>query len=146
MDSLALGPGQLRRVGKPARGRPQGVTAGLVLTAGDPVELLRRPADGPDPAPKRLAQDDPARQPHEYLPDGTAKTLTLFRPADGHVRVRGVTTCPNAVLHPWLKQERWQDGLTIEPTLLAELSPLQMLLVLDNLAGHKTPESVCWLL
>ena len=42
--------------------------------------------------------------------------------------------------------ERWQDGLTIRPTLLSELPPLRMLLVLDKLAGHKTPELVCWLL
>lgn len=111
----------------------------------------------------------PARQPHEYLRDGTAKALTLFRPADGHARVRGVTACPNAVLHPRLKRElaevlaampeppaepaagwrpaweRWQEGLTIRPTLLAELPPLRVLLVLDNLAGHKSPELVCWL-
>jgi hypothetical protein len=108
----------------------------------------------------------PARQPHEYLREGTAKALTLFRPADGHVRVQGVTACPNAVLHPWLKREltdilaampappaagtraeweRWQEGLSIKPTLLDELPPLRMLLVLDNLAGHKTPEFVCWL-
>ena len=40
--------------------------------------------------------------------------------------------------------ERWQEGLSIKPTLLAELPPLRMLLVLDNLAGHKTPEFVCW--
>ena len=112
---------------------------------------------------------DPARQPHEYLRDGTAKALTLFHPADGHARVEGVTACPNAVLHPWLKRElaailaampdppaepatgwhaaweRWQEGLTVKPTLLSELPPLRMLLVLDNLAGHKTPEFVCWL-
>jgi hypothetical protein len=117
---------------------------------------------------------DPVRQPHEYLREGTAKVLTLFHPADGRVRVQGVTTCPNAVLHPWLKREltailaegpgppgpaastageaavraaweRWQEGLTIKPTLLSELPPLRMLLVLDNLAGHKTPEFVGWL-
>ncbi len=110
----------------------------------------------------------PARQPHEYLRDGTAKILTLFHPADGQVRVEGVTSCPNTVLHGWLKEEltavlaampavnaagrasradweRWQEGLTIRPTLLGELPPLRMLLVLDNLAGHKTPEFVCWL-
>jgi hypothetical protein len=111
----------------------------------------------------------PARQPHEYLRDGTAKAMTLFRPADGRVRVKGVTACPNAVLHPWLKREltdiltampappaepaagwraaweRWQEGLTTKPTLPDELPPLRMLLVLDNLAGHKTPEFVCWL-
>ena len=83
---------------------------------------------------------EPARLPHEYLRDGTAKVLTLFHPADGRVRVQGATSCPNAVLHPWLKRElatilaampepdagakatvrrsweRWQDGLTIKPT------------------------------
>ena len=111
----------------------------------------------------------PARLPHEYLRQGTAEALTLFHPADGHARVQGVTACPNAVLHPWLKRElagilaampkppaehpaacraaweRWQEGLSIKPTLLAELPPLRMLLVLDNLAGHKTGEFVCWL-
>jgi hypothetical protein len=112
---------------------------------------------------------EPARLPHEYLRDGTAKVLTLFHPADGRVRLHGVTSCPNTVLHPWLKRElaailagmpesnamaeaasrrsweRWQDGLTIKPTLLSTLPPLRMLLVLDNLAGHKTPALVCWL-
>lgn len=115
---------------------------------------------------------EPARRPHEYLRDGTAKVLTLFHPADGRVRLEGVTSCTNAVLHPWLKRElaeilaalpeptaspavgdaairaaweRWQEGLSIKPTLLSELPPLRMLLVLDNLAGHKTPELVCWL-
>jgi hypothetical protein len=108
---------------------------------------------------------EPARLPHEYLRDGTAKVLTLFHPADGRARVQGVTSCPNAVLHPWLKREpaailagmpepeatirrpweRWQDGLTLKPTLPEELPPLRMLLVLDNLAGHKAPAFVCWL-
>jgi hypothetical protein len=112
---------------------------------------------------------DPARQPHEYLRDGTARALTLFRPADGHVRLEGVRSCPNAVLHPWLKRElaailaampeptaepaagwlgaweRWQEGLSIKPALPEEPPPLRMLPVLDNLAGHRTPELVCWL-
>jgi hypothetical protein len=123
----------------------------------------------PYPGQSWQPEGRPARQPHEYLRDGTAKALTLFRPADGHVRVKGVTACPNAVLHPWLKRElsailaamppppgepatgwraaweRWQEGLTIRPTLPDEPPPLRMLLVLDNLAGHKTPELVCWL-
>jgi DDE superfamily endonuclease len=115
-------------------------------------------------------QGQPARQPHEYVRNGTAKVLTLLRPADGAVCVKGVTSCPNEVLHGWLKQEltavlaalpeapatadaealraawrRWQQGLTVKPTLLSEPPPLRMLLVLDNLAGHKTPEFVCWL-
>ena len=123
----------------------------------------------PHPGPSWRPEGEPARQPHEYLRDGTAKVLTLFHPKDGRVRLEGVTACPNAVLHPWLKREladilaampeppaepaagwratweRWQEGLSIKPTLLSELPPLRMLLVLDNLAGHKTPELVCWL-
>ena len=108
----------------------------------------------------------PARLPHEYVRNGTAKVLTLLHPATGRVRLAGVTSCPNAVLHPWLKREltailgalparprpldraawdRWQAGLTLPITLPAELPPLRVLLVLDNLAGHRTPELVLWL-
>lgn len=110
----------------------------------------------------------PARQPHEYVRGGTAKVLTLFRPADGRVRIEGATTCPNAVLHPWLKRElgailaelpalpptadtsraaweRWQIGLTVRITLPEQLPALRVLVVLDNLTGHKTPELVLWL-
>jgi hypothetical protein len=122
----------------------------------------------PHPGESWRPQGDPARQPHEYIRGGTAKVLTLFRPADGHVRVEGATTCPNAVLHPWLKRElaaivaalptppptadtsraawdRWHAGLTRPITLPAELPPLRVLLVLDNLSGHKTVEFVLWL-
>jgi hypothetical protein len=127
----------------------------------------------PYPGQSWRPEGGPARLPHEYLRAGTAKILTLFHPADGQVRLRGVTACPNAVLHGWLKREltailaetpgppapapsaagaavraaweRWQEGLTVKPTLLSELPPLRMLLVLDNLAGHKTAEFVCWL-
>ena len=59
----------------------------------------------PYPGQSWRPEGEPARQPHEYLRDGTAKVLTLFHPADGQVRVEGVTACPNAVLHPWLKRE-----------------------------------------
>lgn len=95
----------------------------------------------------------------------------MFRPATGDLRATAVTHTPNAVLHPWLEGElaaivaalpdlmattaeeraaravweRWQDGLTVRPTLLAALPPLRVLLVLDNLTGHKTPAFVCWL-
>jgi hypothetical protein len=122
----------------------------------------------PHPGASWRPEGDPARQPHEYVRGGTAKLLTLFRPADGRVRVEGATTCPNTVLHPWLKREladilaslpsppatadtsragweRWQAGLRVRITLPAELPPLRVLLVLDNLAGHKTPELVLWL-
>lgn len=111
----------------------------------------------------------PARYPHEHLRNGTAKLLTLFHPATGAVRVLGVPSCTNVVLHGWLEQElaailatlpapavlppeehrarwtRWQQGLAWPFTLPAELPPLRMLLVLDNLTGHKTPAFVRWL-
>jgi len=111
----------------------------------------------------------PVRYPHEHVRHGTAKLLTLFHPASGQVRVKGVTSAANAVLHPWLEAEltailatlpappaqpeaerraaweRWQDGLTIKFTLPDRLPPLRLLLVLDNLTGHKTPTLVLWL-
>lgn len=124
----------------------------------------------PQPGPSWQPLGEPLRQPSEYVRQGTAKLLTLFHPADGRVCVQGVSHCPNAVLHPWLKQElsaflahlppaaqdqdplttaalwrRWQAGLSVRFTLPAQLPPLRMLLVLDNLAGHKTPAFVLWL-
>lgn len=111
----------------------------------------------------------PLRQPHEYVRTGTAKQLTLFHPSSGAVRVKGVRSTANAVLHPWLKGEltavlaalpepepvqseenrrrweRWQAGLTRRITLPQALPPLRMLLVLDNLSGHYTAEFVLWL-
>jgi hypothetical protein len=122
----------------------------------------------PQPGPSWQPEGEPARQPHEYVRNGTAKVLTLFHPASGRVRVEGATSCPNSVLHPWLKRElseilaglpeppptaqasreawqRWQEGLSVKPTLPDELPPLRMLLVLDNLTGHKTPALLLWL-
>ncbi len=31
--------------------------------------------------------------------------MTLFRPATGEVRAKGVISVTNAVLHPWLKEQ-----------------------------------------
>jgi len=59
-------------------------------------------------------EGEPQRYPHEYVKDGTAKILTLIHPATGQVRVKGVTSCTNAVLHPWLKQE-WSEILAELP-------------------------------
>jgi len=112
----------------------------------------------------------PARYPHEYERNGTAKLLTLFHPSTGEVRVKGVSSCTNAVLHQWVKEqlsaivvtlpeplrhlnaeenravwESWREGLTVRVTLPAQLPPLRMLLIWDNLAGHKTPELLCWM-
>ena len=82
-----------------------------------------------------------------------------------------MTAAPNTILHPGLQEElaaivaerpelppavaaeraahsdgaAWQEGLTVRPTRPAEPPPLRVLLVLDNLAGHKTPDLVRWL-
>jgi DDE superfamily endonuclease len=111
----------------------------------------------------------PLRQASEYIRNGTAKMLTLFHPQDGQVRVKGVRSCTNVVLHEWMKRElgdivehlpaaapvdevanhllweSWQKGLMWPITLPMELPPLRMLLVMDNLKGHKTPEMVLWM-
>jgi DDE superfamily endonuclease len=107
----------------------------------------------------------PQRQPHEYVRGGTAKLLTLFRPATGEVRGKGVTHAPNAVLHPWLREElaqvlatlpavtapeaarplaaRWATWLGHEPR--EPLPPLRLLLIWDNLAGHLSWSILQWL-
>jgi hypothetical protein len=114
-------------------------------------------------------QGEPVRQPHEYIRNGTAKLMTLFHPASGQVRAKGVTSCPNSILQPWLKQElstilaalpaptlgmdpavirstwaEWYESLSAPPTLPDDLPPLRMLLVQDNLAGHKSHDLVQW--
>ena len=101
---------------------------------------------------------------------GTIKILTLFHPATGQVRLRPATSSTNPVLHGWLQEalaaivaalpasaapsdpaagralwEAWQQDLTVRFTLPEQLPPLRVLLVWDNLAGHKTPEMVLWL-
>src|SRR5438105_1990409 len=120
----------------------------------------------PQPGASWAPEGDPVRQPHEYVRGGTAKLLTLFRPATGEVRATGVTSAPNAVLHPWLQEELSQilstlpavvPALTSAPFIpywwqrrqeLAERyndPPLRLILIWDNLAGHKTPALVQWL-
>jgi transposase len=114
-------------------------------------------------------EGQPNRQPHEYIRAGTAKLMTLFHPADGQVRVKGVPSCTNAVLHPWLTGElssilatlpppaerldpqaqravweEWFEGLGERPELPAELPPLRLLLTTDHLAGHKSKNLVEW--
>ena len=108
----------------------------------------------PQPGPSWQPVGKPAQQPHEYVRGGTAKLLTLFRPATGEVRAQPVASATNAVLHPWLKDELsailatlptapdeqvcaanraawlvWQEGLTQPLPLPAELPPLRMLLI-----------------
>ena len=115
-------------------------------------------------------QGQPAIRPHEYVRGGTCKILTLFHPASGQVHLQPVGSCTNPVLHGWLGErlatilaalpapaappdaavargawETWHNGLAERFTLPAELPPLRMLLVWDNLTGHKSAEMVVWL-
>jgi hypothetical protein len=96
--------------------------------------------------------------------------LTLFHPADGKLRTKGIASCINAVLHGWLKLELgeilaalpepvtvppaeaikaiwaiWTAGLSRYPTVAVEPAAPRMLLVLDNLKGHLTLAFVIWL-
>jgi DDE superfamily endonuclease len=136
--------------------------AGIVLCNQDeagPYQTVPYPGESWEP------QGEPARQPHEYARNGTAKLLTLFRPATGDVRAKGVTSAPNAVLHPWLQDEltailaglpevttpeeerpeaaRWTTWLGHESR--APLPPLRLILIWDNLAGHLSWSMVDWL-
>jgi hypothetical protein len=107
---------------------------------------------------------------HAYIRNGTATWMTRFCPVTGEVRVQGTRSCTNAVLHPWMPEalwpilaalpepeeprsaeenrrqwERWQEGCTIRMTLPSALPRLRLLLVMDNLTGHRTPSVVLWL-
>lgn len=119
----------------------------------------------PQPGASWRPEGNPERQPQEYIRGGTAKLLTLFHPATGTVRAKGVTSAPNSVLHPWLQEEltqilaalpavtvpdidrpplvRWETWLGREPR--EALPPLRLILVWDNLAGHVSWVIVRWL-
>jgi len=112
-------------------------------------------------------EERPACQPHEYIRGGTAKLLTLFHPATGTVRVKGVTSAPNVVLHPWLQAELEDILKTLPPSpplplpadhpLLqywrhwlgrpadAPLPPVRLILIWDNLVGHTSADLMRWL-
>ena len=91
-------------------------------------------ADESPPAPV----DGPART------DGppVADPLPVTKGADGAPGAEGAAPDPEANRAVW---ERWQAGLKTKPTLPIRLPILRMLLVLDNLAGHKTASFVLWL-
>jgi transposase len=124
----------------------------------------------PQPGSSWRPQGQPAIWPHEYVRGGTCKILTLFHPATGQVHLQPVSHCTNPILHGWLKErlaaivaalpaqaaaldaaatrtawEVWQHELAERFTLPDALSPLRMLLVWDNLTGHKNAEMVVWL-
>jgi hypothetical protein len=113
----------------------------------------------PQPGASWQPEGRPAHRPHEHIRGGTAKLLTLFRPATGEVRAQPVERAPNAVLHPWLLREpdailaelpppadeparaaaawEWREAPLWDH---AALPPIRVLLVWDNLTGHQTPE------
>jgi hypothetical protein len=119
----------------------------------------------PQPGASWQPMGCPVHQPHEYVRGGTAKLLTLLRPATGEVRADGVTRATNAVLHPWLQEEltqvlaalpevttpeaerppaaRWATWLGHDPR--EPLPPLRLILIWDNLAGHLSWPIVRWL-
>jgi transposase len=124
----------------------------------------------PQPGASWQAEGHPVVQPHEYERGGTAKLLTLFRPATGILHAKGVLSAPNVVLHPWLKGElsamlaeiekvhppeelppeaerprcaQWETWLG-HPPRGKPLPPLRIVLVLDNLAGHLSCDLVLW--
>jgi hypothetical protein len=118
----------------------------------------------PQPGARWQPVGEPARLPHEYIRGGPVKLLTLFRPATGEVRAKGVTNAPNIVLHPWLQAELTAILATLPPLpggerpALAQwatwlghpprepLPPLRLILIWDNLAGHTSWAMVRWLL
>jgi hypothetical protein len=119
----------------------------------------------PQAGPSWQPVGQPAHRPHEYLRGGTAKLLTLFRPATGEVRALPVAQATNAILHPWLQQEletilaalpppdpaapgrqaaawEWRERSLWD---LGTLPPVRLLVVWDNLMGHQTPALLNWL-
>jgi len=126
----------------------------------------------PQPGEDWHLQGHPKAQPHEYVRGGTAKLLTLFRPATGLVRAKGVLSAPNAVLHPWLQAQLQAILAPLEKEPLPVRAPLpedhpllltwqhwwwsyerpkpapalRLILVWDNLAGHLSYQMVRWLL
>ena len=125
----------------------------------------------PQPGASWQPEGHPQLLPHEYERGGTAKLLTLFRPAKGSIRAKGVISVTNAVLHPWLKAQLSELLTELEKQQPAESLPpeeerpqaaqwktwlwpqesaqglptLRVNLVMDNLAGHLTPDLVVWL-
>lgn len=115
----------------------------------------------PQPGVQWAPQGHPVRHPHEYVRGGTAKLLTLFRPATGEVRAKAVEHSTNAELHPWLQQQvtailatqttpplpagpgelgaLWDEWWG--PHLPGRVAALRCILIGDNLAGHRNSYS-----
>jgi hypothetical protein len=103
------------------RGYPTTEAAGIVLCNQDeagPYQTVPYSGECWEP------EGEPARQPHEYVRHGTAKLSTLFRPATGEVRAKGVGCAPNTVRHPWVQDELTAILATLpEVTIPEEVRP-----------------------
>lgn len=108
----------------------------------------------------------PAHRPRACIRGGTAKPLTLSRPATGTARADPVAGAPNAIPHPWLRAEAaatlaesppvpdpaaparpgasWRWGQGDPPAWPADPPPVRLLLVWDDPAGHRTPALEAW--
>ncbi len=114
--------------------------------------------------------EKPKKYDHEYVRNGTAKCMTLFRPHTGQVIVQGALRVTNAVLHPWLKEnlQSQLQSITVDPyekdpglhrkvwelfhgvwfgfkDNFESFPKFKMILIFDNLAGHKSWQLVKWL-
>ena len=124
----------------------------------------------PQPGASWQPEGHPVLHPHEYERGGTAKLLSLFRPSTGILNAKGVLSVTNAVLHPWLKGElsvlladieQKHPAAALPPEAVRPLyaqwktwlwphesaegrPPLRIILVLDNLAGHRSHDLVQW--
>jgi transposase len=119
----------------------------------------------PQPGRSFQLEGQPVRQDHQYIRGNPAKLLTLFRPATGELRAEPVEQTTNAILHPWLKEQlssilqqcppapslvpegrRWQawDIYSAASQLDRFFPPVRILLIWDNLAGHKSPSLTQW--
>ncbi|HEY7413684.1 MAG TPA: hypothetical protein VH593_00710, partial [Ktedonobacteraceae bacterium] len=154
-----LGPGDAGKKRRIALACEQAEAAGSVPLKEDeagPSQAI------PQPAASWQPEGHPVVQPHAYERGGPAKLLTLFRPATGELRAKGVLSAPNAVFHPWLKEQRAEVLAQIEKKQPAErplcaqwetwpghppsrpLPPLRIVLVRDNLAGHLSYDLLGW--
>ncbi len=109
----------------------------------------------PLPGASWQPEEHPALHPHEDERGGTAKLLTLFRPATGHLRAKGVLSAPKVVLHPWLQGELSEVLAEIEKKQPGETLPPESQRRLYAKVGKRgwailpaTPPSlryaVCW--
>src|SRR3982751_1518600 len=150
--------GQQLAAARPPRDPAARVCPGRHLQDPDPVPSCHGP--GAPPAGRQLHQPDPA-----WLAQGAARG----NPGDDAVarcaaRCRGdpprlgglagwaggtpplsPPAAPPDPAVPRRAWEAWQDGLAERFTLPTELPPLRLLLVWDNLTGHKNAEMVVWL-